>query len=322
MFHFIARLFHRLRRKISPPLTEFFEQRYVPQRLLDCSVKTIAVYRVTLTFFGKFTGDTPKLADLNDHTISAFAKWRLEDVSKGTVKRDMDCLLAIWRFARDAGLLKRGPMIRPIHAPTPTPVAPTREQADAIWEAMNTEERPVLISCNPRIEVPGNVWWPAIYLLCMDTAERISPIFYLYENQIDLVNLWVRFPAESRKGKIEDNVKPIHQDTADAIRLLLSYYPKRQGNSRVFRWASNDGTIWPRLGAIMERAGLPNTREFKFQSVRKFSVSHVIAAGGNGSEHAGHRNPVVTKVHYDVPEITRSGAKNLRLVPRPGHSTS
>jgi integrase len=304
-------------RFLSAPIVPFFDEQYIPQRLLDASPKTIAVYRVTLTFFAKFVDRIPRLCDLNDITVAAFAQWRLKTVSRGTVKRDMDCLLALWRFAHEAGKLKRGPMIRPIHAPTPTPIALNREQVDAVWEAMRTESRPVLVSPSPRLEVPGSIWWEPLFLLCWDTAERLTPVFTLIERNIDLDNLWVRFPAEKRKGKVADNVRAIHPDTAAAIKRLLNHYHKRQGNSRIFRWSSNDGTLWPRLGAIMQRAGIPNTREFKFHCLRKSSVSHVKAAGGDSTAHAGHVNPVITQKHYEDPVITGAD-KTMHFLFRPG----
>lgn len=306
-------------RYLSPPVEPFFQAHYVPQRLLDGSEKTIRVYRVTLNFFEQFIGRTPRLADLTDAQISAFAAWRLKSVSRGTVKRDMDCLLAIWRFAHELGKLKRGPMIRPIHAPTPTPIALTREQIDAVLLAMQTETRPVLVGSGPRLEVPGHVWWVPLFLVCWDTAERISPVFMLQEHSVDLDRCWIRFPAESRKGKNADNVKSIHADTAEAIKTLLSHYPKRQGNSRIFRWTSNDGTLWPRLGAIMERAGIPNSREFKFHCLRKSSVSHVKAAGGDATDHAGHSSPAITKRSYEDPTITGAD-KTMTLLFRPGQA--
>lgn len=306
-------------RYFSPSLAEFFAKQYVPQRLLDGSEKTIRVYYVTLNFFAQYIDRQPRLCDLSDHVVSAFAAWRLKSVSRGTVKRDMDCLLAIWRFAHEMGKLPRGPMIRPIHAPTPTPIALTREQINAVWQAIQSEERPVLVSPYPRLEIPGYLWWEPLFLVCWDTAERISPVFTLLERDLDLENLWVRFPAADRKGKTADNMKPIHADTAAAIEQLLSHYHKRQGNSRIFRWSSNDGTLWPRLGSIMQRAGLPDAREFKFHCLRKSSVSHVIAAGGNGSEHAGHESPQITQRHYADPKIT-GGDPAMTLLFRPGQT--
>lgn len=302
---------------LSPPLEHLFRKHYVPQRLLDGSPKTIKVYEVTFRFFAQFLGRTPRLCDLTDATISDFAAWRLTTVGRGTVKRDMDCLLAVWRFARDLGKVNRAPLIRPIHAPTPTPVALTREQIDDVWRAVRTETRPVLVSPSPRVEVPGNCWWEPLFLLCWDTAERITPVFTLLERDLDLKHLWVRFPASVRKGRRSDNMKPIHPDTAIAIEKLLMHYSKRQTNSRIFRWASNDGTIWSRLGAIMARAGIPNSREFKFHCIRKSSVSHFKAAGGDGTIHAGHSSDALTRRHYYDPRIINRESAAAMLF-RPG----
>jgi integrase len=115
-------------------------------------------------------------------------------------------------------------------------------------------------------------------------------------------------------------VKPIHPETAEAIKRLLDHYHKRQANSHVFRWASNTGTIWPRLGAIMDRAGLPDAREFKFHCIRKSSVSHFAAAGGDGASHAGHSSDAITRKHYYDPMIV-NGANPTSILFRPGEVT-
>lgn len=305
------------------PMTvqKYFEEVYQPHRLLTASPKTIAVYQVTLRFFDEFCGRPATVKDMSDERIAKFAAWRLETVSRGTVKRDMDCLLALARFAFAAGLIKTPILIRPIHAPVPTPIALTREQIDAVWQAMKTETRNVLVSPNPRLEVPGHIWWEPLFLLAWDTAERITPVFTLLERDINLDRLWVRFPAENRKGSGSDNVKPIHPDTAQAIERLLTHYHKRQTNSRVFRWSSNDATLWPRLGAIMDRAGLPDAREFKFHCIRKSSVSHFAAAGGDGTAHAGHSSNAVTRKHYYDPTIV-CGDNPTSFLFRPGEVTS
>jgi integrase len=279
----------------------------------------IAGYEITLRYFDEFCGGVARMGDLNDTQIAEFAGHRLQGVSRGTVKRDMNCLLALARFAFASGHTKSPVLLRAIHAPVPTPIALSREQIESVHNAIRHEIEAVVISYRPRLVVPGNVWWEALFLVCWDTAERFTPVFSLKECNLSLSDRWVRFLAEDRKGGKADSVKTIAEDTAAALERLLAFYPNRKPEGRVFRWAPNESTVWRRLGDIMLRAGLPDTREFKFHSIRKSSVTHLHAAGGDGCAHAGHSSDVITRRHYLDPRIAR-GADATELLFRPGAS--
>jgi len=300
------------------PIDHYFRESYLPKRLVDASPATLKTYSITLRRFAKFCGKPVSVEDLTDKLVADFARWRLETVSKGTCKRDMDCILAIWRLAYSEGLVSRGPVIRAIHAPVPTPIALTQEQLDAVWKSIQTNPETVLVkSSTPRLEIPAPVWWSAMFLVCWDTAERFSPVFELKLCDVNTVDKWVRFPACDRKGGRQDSLKEIHADTAEAIERLLAYYQVRLIKSRVFRWASNHGSVWPALGRIMMRAGLPDSREFKFHCIRKSSVSHFASGGGDGCAHAGHSSDLITRRHYYDPRIVkRVGATQVLFRPK------
>ena len=59
------------------------------------------------------------------------------------------------------------------------------------------------------------------------------------------------------------------------------------------------GGTFRRLGEIMERAGLPNSRLYKFHSIRKSVASYYEAAGGNATELLGHSSRRITKAYID-----------------------
>ncbi len=306
--------------EISPelPVREFFLAEYRPRRLLAGSPKTLKSYGITLAFFCEFLGREAKLSDLTDTVVCQFAEQRMKVVKRATVKRDLDQLLAIWRFAHTAGILRKGPLMRNISVPTPTPIALTREQVAAVWQAINESAPPVAVNMGPpRKEVPGKLWWSAIFLVCWDTGERFNPVFELTESNVDLDRCWIRFPAHDRKGSGADNLKAIHPETGQAIADLLDCYSHRRSDTRIFRWALNRGNVWSTLGRIMRRAGLPDSREFKFHALRKSSTSHLVAAGGDGRAHAGHASDVTTRSHYLDPRIV-GGPGAPTLLFRPG----
>ncbi len=310
--------------ELSPEMSikEFFEKEYRPRRLLSCSKCTLKVYNITIKFFSEFLGREAKLSDLSDTSVAAFAEQRMEVVSRATVKRDLDQLLALWRFAHTAGALRKGPLMRNISVPTPTPIALTREQLEAVWEAIQLHAFPVVVNVRPeRVTVPGKLWWSAIFLVCWDTGERIGAVLGLKECNLDLDGGWARFPAHDRKGGTADNLKSLADDTVEALRDLLDCYAVRRADSGIFRWANNKCGIWSNLGTIMKHAGLPNSREFKFHCIRKSSASHLAAAGGDARAHAGHSSDKITREHYLDPRIVGGPAAHSLLF-RPGTLTS
>lgn len=305
-------------RWLSPRLDSFFQKDYAPQRLLDASEQTAKVYKITLKFFDEFLRRPARLCDLNDATVGSFAQARMNVVKRATVKRDLDVIFAIWRFAHLTGKVRKGPTLKQLHVATPSPIALSEAQIHAVWDAIQCEAKHVAISSTPTIEVPGPIWWSALFLTCWDTGERLSPVLELVEANLDTVEGYVKFIAEDRKGKTSDSLKRLHPDTLLAISRLLDCYPVRRNDSKVFRWSANRGAIWSRLGAIMVRAGLPDSREFKFHAVRKSSVSHFAAAGGDPVAHAGHSSDVITRRHYLDQRVMGSDRNAAHLLFRPG----
>ena len=127
---------------------------------------------------------------------------------------------------------------------------------------------------------------------------------------VDLRQGWVNFKAETRKGSKQDNALPIAQDTVDALKKL------KRTEGLVFHWPYSEGYIYRRVGRIMRRAGLPDTREFKFHAIRKSTASHYEAAGGNATELLGHSSRKVTESYLD-PRICKPQPA-VELLFRPG----
>lgn len=312
------KFFNPLKAMRSPKLREVFYTQYLPQRIPDASPATVRGYKITFNLFDRFLRREARLRDLNNNTVARFQYVRLKEVARATCYRDIASLKAIWTWACKKNLLKEWHDLKPIGLVTPTPIALTQEQVNRVWQAIQAETRPVVVSCSPLLEVPAPVWWSAIYLLSWDTAERFTPIFELHESSLDLENRWVTFPAADRKGRTADNVKRIHADTAAAIEKLLSCYRRRTYCTRVFRWAIGKSLIWRRLADIMTRAGLPDTKEFKFHCIRKSVASHLTAAGGNAQRMLCHTSGATTEKHYHDPRIVHDDSGQLAKLFRPG----
>ncbi len=303
--------------KRSPLLKEFFEDKYKPQRLLQGSPKTVRVYYVTFDMLERYLGKPARLSDLNDETLAEFAKWRLYEtkVKAATVARDMVCIKALWRFARDVGLVKYGPTVKTLQASQPAPLAYCEEQLDAIHQAVLTEDRPVLVSTCDGVQsfVPGPDWWLPLFFVFWDTAERFGAVFDLKEEDCDLEAGCVCFPAETRKGRRHDNFQRIEPRTVEAIEHLLSYYPRRQANSRIFRFASNHGTIYARWGRILDRAGVPNPHGKKFHLLRSSRATHEHLAGGDATAKLTHSSDAITRKSYLDPKLIAKRAETIQV---------
>jgi hypothetical protein len=284
--------------KKSPTLRDFFRERYKPQRLLGRSHKTDLAYFVTFDMLGTFLNRPPRLTDLTDETIAGFAQWRLDvtEVKPSTVARDMVCLKAIWRFARDLGLLKLGPIIKTMPFTTPPALAYTEEQLESIYRAIQVEPQPVLISQG--VYVPGPIWWTALYLTFWQTAERFTAVVELREMDVELEGGVVYFRAETRKGGLEDNYQPIEPNGVEAIKKLLSLYEYRRNDYSVFRWAANRETIFGRWGRILDRAGVPNPKGKKLHLLRSSRATHEHILGGDATAKLTHKSDVTTRKHY------------------------
>ncbi|MGD9632533.1 MAG: tyrosine-type recombinase/integrase, partial [Pirellulales bacterium] len=164
------------------------------------------------------------------------------------------------------------------------------------------------------IEAP--VFWRALMLVIWDTGERIGAVMALTWDRVDVEAGWVRFIAEDRKGATEDNLLPIALDTREALAELRAKSRRRSGS--VFEWPYHPTYIYNRLGRIMRRAGLPDTREYKFHVVRKSVASHYEAAGGNATDLLKHSSRKVTMTYLD-PRIVKPTAP-IDLLFRPGEA--
>ncbi len=254
--------------------------------------------------FERFLERPATLSDLCNDTVSAFAACRvLAGRSKHTVNRELSNLLAIWRWCHKKGYLTNWPDVEMEKAPKRAPVALTAEELERVTKAIQMEQSPVG-------DFSGPDFWMSLFLLLWDTGERIGAAMLLEWSEVDLNGRWVRFTAESRKGGRADNVLRFAEDTAAALRKI------KRSEGRVFEWPYCETYIYKRFSRIMLRAGLPDSRIYKFHCIRKSTASHFEAAGGNATELLGHSSRKITKAYLD-PRIVQT-TPAIDLLFRPG----
>lgn len=97
-----------------------------------------------------------------------------------------------------------------------------------------------------------------------------------------------------------------HWTITPEIRAILDAAKTLPGRARSPWLNSGDGYIFPqRSGKELTVYGFASDWRtvkagFQFRKIRKWAINQRIAAGGNGSDFAGHHDPATTRLHYDV----------------------
>jgi integrase len=245
------------------------------------------------------------LSDLSDEALAGLLAWMRErGRSVHTVRKEYDQLVAIWRFACQRHLVHNYPTIQRPGAPLRCPLAWTRAELVALFEAID--------------ETPGWIegcracdWWRALHLMIWNSGERISAVLRLEWSHVDLRDGWLKIPAELRKNQTEDKLFKLAAYTLAALRKIE--YPPRK---LLFPWPLTKGYLWRRYTALLKRAGLPCGRGDKFHKLRRSVATFFEAAGGDATALLGHSARSVTQKHYlDARVIKPKQAADLLFRP-------
>lgn len=264
--------------------------RYARHNLATASPNTLRLWRIAVDLFSRHLGRSARIADLTDDTLAGFIGWRLESVTAATTNRDVASLLALWRWLHRCGEVTRWPMVRLVPEPRRTPQAWSRRDFCRLMAA--ARDAPGRVG-----DWPARDWWPALLLVLYDTGERIGAVLQLAWPQVDLDGRWVLFLAATRKGRREDKLSRIADDTAEVLAAI-------RGDGLVFRWPKDYGYLWACYGRLLRSSGLPTDRYHKFHCIRRTTASHLEAAGGDATAALGHAARRTTLAYLD-PRITQ-----------------
>ncbi len=148
-------------------------------------------------------------------------------------------------------------------------------------------------------DVPAADFWTAIVLLIWDTGERIGAVSELRWSDVDLIEQWVNYRAETRKRGKKFMLHKISDETAAA----LSRVKAASKSELVFAWPLSPTYLWDRFGVILERAGIAKANRKKFHAIRSSVASYYEAAGGDATALLGHSDRKITRRHYLDPRI-------------------
>lgn len=284
-------------------LDEFFLGYFEPLKLRSRSPHTKRLYKATLRHLRTFLARAPTLMDLTDDQVNRYLSW-FRDLPRAaaSVNKERSNVLAIWRFAARKRFVEHWPDVDPEVEPRRVPQAWTSEEIFRLFAALQQE--PGLIA-----SVPASDWWRALHLVGWDTGERIGALMQIAWSDVDLVRGWILCRAETRKGRREDRIYRIADDTVAALRKI------RRPIARVFPWPYNANYLWAKYARILKRAGLPADRRSKFHRLRRTVASHFEAAGGNATELLGHSRRSVTERYLDPRIVVRQQGVDLLFRP-------
>lgn len=210
--------------------------------------------------------------------------------SPHTVERERNQLVAMWRLANTHRVVNELPDSKPIPVPRAVPKAWTAEELKRLVFFAGTMQGKVG-------RIRAGVFWPALILLCYETAERIGAILECTPDDLDGNCLTVR--AEYRKGGKQSRVYVLSESTAGKIHAI-------KGRERIIDWREHHTYLWDRFRMITKKAGLYRPR-LGFHTLRRSAASHYAKAGLNPSQLLGHVDPKVTERYLD-PRITQKDA--------------
>lgn len=297
-------------------LIDVFETRYRLLRLRTATEATLKLWQIALRHFDRYLERDAMLSDLTDVVVTGFAFWRRQQgVSPATVNKDLDSILALWRWCHRQRLVQPWPNVEREREYLRAPVAWTPEEFHQLMLAAAQQQRKIR-----GLELTQADVWIPLLLIAYDTGERIGAVIALTWRDVDLQARWIRFPAESRKNRRRDNAVQIHADTAAAIeRLRLTGWQKRDS---VFPLAfHNTSHLYYLFDRLLRAAGLPADRRHKFHCIRRTVASHYEAAGGNATELLGHAARRTTEAYLDPRIVTKTPPHELLWRPDCGSWT-
>lgn len=290
-------------------LREVLHDLYAPTQ--GISDRTVRLYEFTLDAYGRYLGEIegcgfrePTTADLEVLKVAKFLAWRLRQREPATASKDRAQLRAMWAYCWNSQVegVTRGPSVRRVVVPERIPEAWLTDEFIRLLAATNDEQGDIG-------GVPASRWWKAVLMVAYETGERVSSLLSLRYQ--DVRGTLVVFRAEARKGRRNDIVRTISEDTAMLLDAIAT--PKRE---LVFPFPYHVSTLYNRLDRILKRAGLPHDRKSKFHRIRKTTASFYEAAGGCSQSLMDHASPSTTRRYYHDPRIVKPDTDGPALLPK------
>lgn len=248
-------------------------------------------YFATVIAFEKFLKRPPTLADLTADNYNLWVRHRRDvvGVAPSTLHGEAQKFLVIWRW-----LSRRREATEPLVALPRTFEAENSTWVADEWRRIEAAGR----ACTWFVgAIPGNIYWPAMLGVAVESGERLGAIHKLESHHFDFAKGQVTFPREIRKGKTRNLTRRISTLTASDVQALIALRPQRPFA------ALNQSSMYHPMRRLLCDAGLPSGRSRLFHCIRRYHATQVALKGGDPSRSLDHSDPRVTERYVDESQM-------------------
>lgn len=286
-------------------LRDFLHGDYTREHL-GIDPKTIEQMEIAISLFEQWLGHSPTLDDLSRDAMLDWMRWLLNGRSPSTVNSKRTSILALWNFAADEmGYCSPPGKIKKLKVPKKLPIVWTLEQIDQIFAACDRLH-------GSWEGVPVALAWKIGILLAWDTGNRLTAILKAEMKDLSLQTKTLFVPAGNTKGKIQDRIYHLHDQTIAAIQASLP-----SDRTRIFPFPFCTKQVWYHLKKILRSAGLPDDRSRMFHCFRRSAESYAAKEKGVqwAADAIGHSAEVAKRSY--VSPIIAPGPSLIDALPRP-----
>lgn len=276
----------------------FFEEYYRPQRMLDCTDRSVVETRRALRSLREHYGRDLALDEQTDALAAEHFGWlRERGIRPPTINSSYRApWFAVWRFAHELGRVEHGPNAPKLREDLDDPDAWTVDEAARILQAAAEFELPGRATSIDG--VPAGLWWRAILLVGWWTGQRRGALLKLRRADVDLATRCVEFPASITKTGRGRRYR-LGADAVEAVSAI--WQPERE---LLFPWPFTMKGLSLHFALIVEAAGVPASKRRTltlFHKWRRTVATHVAARGGLSAavDILDHSSPRVTERYLD-----------------------
>lgn len=287
-------------RSPSRSLLRFFEDTYVPRRMIGCRPASISQIRWSIQRFAKFLGRPPLIDDLNNETVSRYMSWcvSVRCLSVATVNSSRQHLVSLWNYAARRQLL--------LERPADCDKLKDRRHLPKAW-SVDEFGRLLAAAHAYRSDMRHMLYQPArffvaLFLCGYDTGLRLGALLGIRRQDWDTSRRELTVEAAHQKHRVAQCFV-VSQETADAIQAMLADCPTDADAlpEFLFHWPARRDQVFYHMRRILQKAGLYVAGEDTFHRIRKTSATHLTAAVGleAASRQLGHSDVSMTRRYVD-----------------------
>ena len=303
-------------RSPSRSLLKFFQDVYVPRRMIGCRPGSIDQIRWSIGRFAKFLGRPPLIDDLSNETVSRYMSWCLNvrGLSLATVNSSRQQLVSLWNYAAKRQLIRE----------RPNDVDKLKERR-SLPKAWSLDEFARLLAAAHayRSEMRNMIYQPArffvaLFLCGYDSGLRLGSLLGIRRQDWNSSRREITVDAAHQKHRVAQSFV-VSKETADAIHAMLAdcQATAEELPEFLFHWPARRDQLFYHVRRILKNAGLYCAGEDTFHRIRKTSATHLAAAIGleAACRQLGHSDVSMTKRYVDPRHTSQFNA--AEHLPRP-----